>query len=78
MAQLTIYLDANTHKKVEAAARRESASLSRWARDHLARAADQDGASAWSHLSAFTGTVDKSFATPKRERGHRVIPNLED
>ena len=78
MAQLTIYLDADTQKKVEAAARRESVSLSRWARDHLARAADQDGASAWSHLSAFTGTVDNSFAIPKRERGHRAIPNLED
>jgi hypothetical protein len=78
MAQLTIYLDANTQKKVEAAARRDSVSLSRWARDHLARAADQDGASAWSHLSAFTGTVDKSFAIPTRERDHRAIPNLED
>ena len=42
MAQLTIYLDADTQKKVEAAARRDSVSLSRWARDHLARAADQD------------------------------------
>ncbi|MBU6170067.1 MAG: hypothetical protein KGQ87_01070 [Verrucomicrobia bacterium] len=78
MAQLTIYLDADTQKKVEAAARRESVSLSRWARDHLARAADLDDASAWNHLSAFTGTVDKSFAIPKREGGHRAIPNLED
>ncbi|MEN9535280.1 MAG: hypothetical protein RLY69_267 [Verrucomicrobiota bacterium] len=78
MAQLTIYLDANTQKKVEAAARRESISLSRWARDHLARAADQDVAPAWNHLSTFAGTVDKSFATPKRERNHRAIPNLED
>jgi hypothetical protein len=78
MAQLTIYLDADTQKKVEAAARRESVSLSRWARDHLARAADQDVASAWNHLSAFTGTVDKSFAIPKRELSHRAIPKLED
>jgi hypothetical protein len=78
MAQLTIYLDADTQKKVEAAARRESISLSRWARDHLARAADQDSASAWNHLSTFAGTIDKSFAIPKRERDHRAIPNLED
>lgn len=78
MAQLTIYLDAHTQKKVEAAARRESVSLSSWARKHLASAADQDDSSAWSHLSAFVGTIDKSFAIPKRERSHRSIPNLED
>ena len=38
MASLTIYLDRDTLKEVEAAAKREGKSVSGWAREHLAEA----------------------------------------
>ena len=77
MAQLSLYLDPETHRKVEAAARRESVSLSRWAREHLAKAADASAASAWDHVAGFAGTADESFQVPTRESSHREIPALE-
>jgi hypothetical protein len=77
MSQLTIYLDPETQRKVELAARRESLSLSRWAREHLAKAAEAEMASAWDHLSAFSGIADDSFELPARETAHRPVPNLE-
>lgn len=77
MAQLTIYLDAETQRKVEIAARREAVSLSSWAREHLTKAAESETASAWDHLAAFAGTLDDTFEIPTRESGHRPVPNLE-
>jgi predicted transcriptional regulator len=77
MAQLTIYLDPETQRKVENAARRESLSLSRWAREHLAKAAESETASAWDHLSAFSGTLDDGFEIPSRESSHRPVPSLD-
>ena len=44
MAQLTLYLDAETDEKVRMAARRGGMSLSRWAREQLAKAA---GVGSW-------------------------------
>lgn len=40
MATLTIYLDEEILRKVEAAARKEGSSISGWARGHLAAAAE--------------------------------------
>lgn len=77
MSQLTIYLDPETQRKVEIAARRESVSLSRWAREHLARAADAEAASAWDHLAGFSGTIDDSFEIPARAATQRPVPSLE-
>jgi hypothetical protein len=77
MSQLTIYLDPETQRKVEIAARRESVSLSRWAREHLAKAADAESASAWDHLSTFSGTIDETFEVPPREKDHRPVPNFD-
>jgi len=77
MSQLTIYLDPETQRKVEIAARRESVSLSRWAREHLAKAAEAEFASAWDHLSAFSGTIDETFEAPSRENNHRSVPNFD-
>ena len=77
MAQLTIYLDEDTHRKVEAAAKREAISLSRWAREHLARAAEQPGGSAWDHLSAFAGTAGEDFQLPERQKDLRPAPDFE-
>lgn len=77
MSQLTIYLDPETQRKVEIAARRESVSLSRWAREHLAKAAEAETASAWDHLAAFSGMIDDSFEIPAREATHRPVPSLE-
>ncbi|MEO8614000.1 MAG: hypothetical protein ABI600_02580 [Luteolibacter sp.] len=77
MSQLTIYLDPETQRKVEMAARRESLSLSRWAREHLAKAAETAEASAWDHMAAFAGTTDEPFEIPLRDPHHREISNLE-
>ncbi len=77
MAQLTIYLDQETQRMVEIAARRESVSLSRWAREHLAKAAQTAEVSAWDHLAAFSETADESFAPPDRDITHRPVPDLE-
>ena len=68
MAQLTIYLDEDTQRKVEAAAKREAVSLSRWAREHLAKAAEQSGGSAWDHLSSFVGIAGEDFHPPERTK----------
>lgn len=76
MSQLTIYLDSETQKKVQAAAQRESVSLSRWARTHLAQAADAASASAWDHLAEFSGAADESFAPPARNPQQREVPPL--
>ena len=77
MPQLTIYLDPATQRQVELAARRESISLSRWARKHLAMAAAAETASAWDHLAGFSGTVDSSFEAPARGTAQRPVPDLE-
>lgn len=77
MPQLTIYLDPETQRKVEIAAKRESVSLSRWAREHLAKAADAESSSAWDHLAGFSGSVDDSFAPPARDSTHRPVPDLD-
>lgn len=63
MAQMTIYLDRATQKAVEAAAARESVSVSRWARERLQEAAKRDfGRGA---LDAFYGCIDdNSFRAP--------------
>lgn len=60
MAQLTLYLDAETEEKVRAAARREKKSLSRWAGEHLARAA---GGGNWpkGYFELFGSVDDESF-----------------
>lgn len=77
MAQLTIYLDEATHRKVEAAAKRDAVSLSRWARENLARAADLSSGKAWDHLGTFVGTVGEDFEVPLRSSEEREIPSLE-
>ena len=67
MAQLTIYLDRDTAEKVEAAARREGASLSRWARKHLsAAAATSDWPEGyWKFFEDIEEEVDESFREPE-------------
>jgi len=77
MPQLTIYLDLETQRQVELAARREAVSLSRWARKHLAMAATAETASAWEHLAGFAGTVDETFTPPGRASTQRPVPDLE-
>lgn len=60
MAQMTLYLDTETEKKVRAAAQREGKSLSRWAGEQLARAA---GAGKWpdGYFDLFGSVDDESF-----------------
>jgi hypothetical protein len=77
VSQLSIYLDQETQRKVELAARRESVSVSRWARIHLAKAAESAEASAWDHLSAFAGIAGEAFEVPERQSSHRAVPDLE-
>ncbi|MCX6969801.1 MAG: hypothetical protein NTV93_06545 [Verrucomicrobia bacterium] len=63
MAQLTIYLDAKSGHLIERAARRESLSLSRWAREKLVLAA---GAPTWpkGYASVLGSVSDTSFHAP--------------
>lgn len=63
MAQLTIYLDDKSGRLIERAAKRESLSLSRWAREKLILAA---GAPAWpeGYASVFGSVSDPSFRAP--------------
>lgn len=77
MAQLTIYLDPETQRKVEAAAKRESISLSRWARERLSKAADIESSAAWDHLSLFSGTIGDDFQLPSRDPQHRVVSSMD-
>ncbi len=58
VAQMTIYLDPETEKKVRAAAERDDMSLSKWAGQQLAKAA---GAGSWpeGYFELF-GSVDDS------------------
>ncbi len=77
MSQLSIYLDPETQRKVELAARRESVSISRWARNHLAKAAEDAEASAWDHVSSFAGIAGDSFDLPDRPEIHRSVPDLD-
>ena len=76
MGQLTIYLDSKTQKKLEAAAKRKAVSLSGWAREHLAKAADEDLGTAWDHLAAFAGSAGEDFAPPSRMGESRPVPEL--
>lgn len=63
MAQLTIYLDAEAERLIERAAKRESVSLSRWAREKLVLAA---GAETWpeGYESVLGSLRDPSFCAP--------------
>jgi hypothetical protein len=63
MAQLTIYLDEKSGKLIERAARRESLSLSRWAREKLVLAA---GSPEWpdGYESVLGSISDASFRAP--------------
>jgi len=63
MAQLNIYIDAKSSRLIESAAKRESLSLSRWAREKLVLAA---GAPAWpdGYRSVLGSISDDSFAAP--------------
>ncbi len=64
MPQLTIYLDAESERIIGLAARRESLSLSRWARDKLVLAA---GAPAWpdDYASVIGSIADPDFVAPE-------------
>jgi hypothetical protein len=65
MAQLTIYLDEKSGQLIEKAARRESVSLSRWAREKLLLAA---GAPAWpASYSELLGSLDDASFVPPPE-----------
>jgi hypothetical protein len=77
VAQVTIYLDEATHRKMEAAAKRESVSMSRWAREHLAKAAEESAGMAWDHLRAFSGSAGEDFTPPGRAGESRHVPDLE-
>lgn len=77
MAQLTIYLDPETQRKVESSAKREAISLSRWARERLSRAADLESSAAWDHLCAFSGAVGDDFEIPSRDSLHRPVSSLD-
>ncbi len=59
MAQLTIYLDNSTLKKIEAAATEESISVSKWVRQRLEQALTHEWPS--SYFSLFGALKDVDF-----------------
>lgn len=63
VAQLTIYLDAKSGHLIERAAKKESLSLSRWAREKLVLAA---GSPSWpeGYASVLGSISDASFRAP--------------
>ena len=65
MAQLTIYLDAETQRRAKLAARREGKSLSRWARENLSRAADEGKVWPSGYFDLFGSIDDPSFKIPE-------------
>lgn len=61
---MTIYIDSATQKAVEAAAARESVSISRWARERLKEAASKECGKG--SLDIFYGCIDDdSFQAPE-------------
>lgn len=68
MPQLTIYLDAKSGRLIERAARQESLSLSRWAREKLVLAA---GAPTWpaGYAEVLGSLSDPSFQAPAAPAG---------
>jgi len=72
MAQLTIYLDEESGRLIEKAARRESVSLSRWAREKLLHAA---GAPAWpENYAELLGSIDDTTFVPPPESAPDAPP----
>lgn len=69
MPQLNIYLDADSERLIERAAKRESTSLSRWAREKLLAAA---GSPSWpeDYAAALGSISDPSFVAPTEPEGH--------
>jgi len=63
MPQLNIYLDAEASRLIESAAKRESMSLSRWAREKLVLAA---GSPEWpeGYAELFGSIRDNTFCAP--------------
>ena len=62
MAQLTIYLDESTLKKIEKAAREEKSSISKWAKKRLAYSLE----SKWpeGYFKVFGCLSDEEFERP--------------
>jgi hypothetical protein len=69
MPQLNIYLDAESERLIESAAKRDSRSLSRWAREKLLLAA---GSPVWpEHYASVVGSInDPSFVPPAEPEAH--------
>lgn len=76
MAQLTIYLDEESHRLVEEAAKREGCSLSQWARGHLVTAAHPKG---WPEgfFELFGSIGDESFVEPEELAWSEDAPRAE-
>lgn len=64
MSQLTIYLDEETREKAGRAAEREGLSLSRWARNQLAAAADEGKQWPEGYFELAGSIADESFKAP--------------
>lgn len=64
MPQVTIYLDAESSRLIEKAAKREAVSLSRWAREKLVLAA---GSPSWpeGYAGVLGSIADASFMAPE-------------
>ena len=64
MPQLSLYVDSNTLKKVEYAAKRENISISQWVKVKIQKSIDKN----WSedYFTLFGSIKDESFQAPKK------------
>lgn len=66
MAQLTIYLDAETQEKAKRAAKRENRSMSSWACEQLRLAADRGEVWPEGFGQLFGSIEDPAFGVPEK------------
>jgi hypothetical protein len=64
MPQLSLYVNSNTLKKVESAAKRENISISQWVRVKIEKSIEKN----WSddYFSLFGSISDDSFQSPTK------------
>ncbi len=64
MPQLSLYVNSNTLKKVESAAKRENISISQWVRVKIEKSIEKNWAD--DYFSLFGSISDESFQSPDK------------
>lgn len=64
MPQLSLYVNSNTLKKVESAAKRENVSISQWVRVKIEKSIEKNWAD--DYFSLFGSITDETFQPPAK------------